>query len=193
MNAIEIRSLKKSFRGLYALDGLDMTVPQGAIYGFIGENGSGKMIRELTAEELDADCPVFIALRAENMELAEALLRRRYARVEKDEERGLLRVYDRVPPEARCFAPRAAPLPTKSCCAIFCGSPLNGNPCLIRRQRKESQHFMLALFSWRRDRDLNPGRHHCLTRFRIVRVQPLRHLCKGGGHTDAEAVRPKCI
>ena len=42
MNAIEIRNLTKSFRGLYALDGLNMTVPVGAIYGFIGENGSGK-------------------------------------------------------------------------------------------------------------------------------------------------------
>ena len=42
MNAIEIRGLSKSFRGLYALDGLNMTVPVGAIYGFIGENGSGK-------------------------------------------------------------------------------------------------------------------------------------------------------
>ena len=31
MNAIEIRGLKKSFRGLYAIDGLNMTVPQGAI------------------------------------------------------------------------------------------------------------------------------------------------------------------
>lgn len=46
MNAIEIRGLKKSFRGMYALDGLDMTVPQGAIYGFIGENGSGKSTTE---------------------------------------------------------------------------------------------------------------------------------------------------
>lgn len=46
MNAIEIRGLKKSFRGLYALDGLNMTVPQGAIYGFIGENGSGKSTTE---------------------------------------------------------------------------------------------------------------------------------------------------
>lgn len=45
-NAIEIRNLKKSFRGLYALDGLDMTVPVGAIYGFIGENGSGKSTTE---------------------------------------------------------------------------------------------------------------------------------------------------
>ncbi|MBO5324148.1 MAG: ATP-binding cassette domain-containing protein [Oscillospiraceae bacterium] len=42
MNAIEIRGLSKSFRGLYAVDGLNMTVPVGAIYGFIGENGSGK-------------------------------------------------------------------------------------------------------------------------------------------------------
>ena len=42
MNAIEIRGASKSFRGLYAVDGLSMTVPVGAIYGFIGENGSGK-------------------------------------------------------------------------------------------------------------------------------------------------------
>ena len=42
MDAIEIRGLSKHFRGLYAVDSLDMTVPVGAIYGFIGENGSGK-------------------------------------------------------------------------------------------------------------------------------------------------------
>ena len=46
INAIEIRGLTKSFRGLYALDRLDMTVPAGAIYGFIGENGSGKSTTE---------------------------------------------------------------------------------------------------------------------------------------------------
>ncbi len=46
MNAIEIRDLKKSFRGMYALDGLNMTVPKGSIYGFIGENGSGKSTTE---------------------------------------------------------------------------------------------------------------------------------------------------
>ena len=46
MNAIEIRGLSKSFRGMYAVDHLDMTVPQGAIYGFIGENGSGKSTTE---------------------------------------------------------------------------------------------------------------------------------------------------
>ncbi|MBQ7356783.1 MAG: ATP-binding cassette domain-containing protein [Clostridia bacterium] len=42
MNAIEIKNLSKSFRGMYAVDHLNMTVPKGAIYGFIGENGSGK-------------------------------------------------------------------------------------------------------------------------------------------------------
>ncbi|MBQ8515203.1 MAG: ATP-binding cassette domain-containing protein [Ruminococcus sp.] len=46
MNAIEIRNLSKSFRGLYAVNHLNMTVPIGAIYGFIGENGSGKSTTE---------------------------------------------------------------------------------------------------------------------------------------------------
>lgn len=46
MNAIEIRGLSKSFKGMYAVDGLSMTVPVGAIYGFIGENGSGKSTTE---------------------------------------------------------------------------------------------------------------------------------------------------
>ncbi|MBE5750365.1 MAG: ATP-binding cassette domain-containing protein [Clostridiales bacterium] len=46
MNAIEIRNLSKSFRGLYAVDNLNMTVPIGSICGFIGENGSGKSTTE---------------------------------------------------------------------------------------------------------------------------------------------------
>ena len=46
MNAIEIRSLTKNFGPKQALSGLDMTVPEGAIYGFIGENGSGKSTTE---------------------------------------------------------------------------------------------------------------------------------------------------
>jgi len=46
MNAIEIRNLSKSFRGMYAVNHLNMTVPIGAIYGFIGENGSGKSTTE---------------------------------------------------------------------------------------------------------------------------------------------------
>lgn len=46
MNAVEIRNLSKSFRGMYAVNHLNMTVPVGAIYGFIGENGSGKSTTE---------------------------------------------------------------------------------------------------------------------------------------------------
>ena len=46
MNAIEIRNLSKNFGQKQALAGLNMTVPQGAIYGFIGENGSGKSTTE---------------------------------------------------------------------------------------------------------------------------------------------------
>lgn len=46
MNAIEIRNLTKSFGVKQALKGLDMTVPVGSIYGFIGENGSGKSTTE---------------------------------------------------------------------------------------------------------------------------------------------------
>ena len=46
MNAIEIRNLCKTFGDKQALAGLNMTVPAGAIYGFIGENGSGKSTTE---------------------------------------------------------------------------------------------------------------------------------------------------
>lgn len=46
MNAIEIRNLSKSFGEKQAVSGLNMTVPKGAIYGFIGENGSGKSTTE---------------------------------------------------------------------------------------------------------------------------------------------------
>ena len=46
MNAIEIKNLTKNFGSKQALCGLNMTVPMGAIYGFIGENGSGKSTTE---------------------------------------------------------------------------------------------------------------------------------------------------
>ncbi len=46
MNAIEIRELRKNFGEKRAVNGLNMTVPKGAIYGFIGENGSGKSTTE---------------------------------------------------------------------------------------------------------------------------------------------------
>lgn len=46
MNAIEIKDLSKNFGPKQAVCGLNMTVPMGAIYGFIGENGSGKSTTE---------------------------------------------------------------------------------------------------------------------------------------------------
>ena len=46
MNAIEIRNLTKRFGNKNAVNGLNMTVPVGSIYGFIGENGSGKSTTE---------------------------------------------------------------------------------------------------------------------------------------------------
>src|SRR5262249_54881339 len=40
-NAVEIRGLRKSFPQ-FALGPLDLTVPEGAIYGLVGPNGAGK-------------------------------------------------------------------------------------------------------------------------------------------------------
>ena len=39
---LKIRGLKKRFKNFPALDGLDMDVEEGALYGFIGPNGAGK-------------------------------------------------------------------------------------------------------------------------------------------------------
>ena len=46
---IEVKNVVKSFDGFRALDGLTMTVPQGAVYGLVGPNGAGKstIIRHL--------------------------------------------------------------------------------------------------------------------------------------------------
>jgi len=40
--AITIRNVTKRFSNLVAVDALDLTVPSGSLYGFIGPNGSGK-------------------------------------------------------------------------------------------------------------------------------------------------------
>ncbi len=42
MAAIEIQGLTKHFGKTVALDGVDLSVPEGSIYGFIGPNGAGK-------------------------------------------------------------------------------------------------------------------------------------------------------
>ena len=39
---IEVKNVTKCFDGFKALDGLNLTVPTGAIYGLVGPNGSGK-------------------------------------------------------------------------------------------------------------------------------------------------------
>lgn len=39
---IETRDLRKTFGATVALDGLDLTVPEGEVHGFLGPNGSGK-------------------------------------------------------------------------------------------------------------------------------------------------------
>jgi len=41
-DAIRLRNLTKTFGDKVAINGLDLTVPQGALYGIIGPNGAGK-------------------------------------------------------------------------------------------------------------------------------------------------------
>ncbi|MEP7358708.1 MAG: ABC transporter ATP-binding protein [Anaerolineales bacterium] len=50
MSAIRIEGLRKTYAGVTALDGLDLQVETGAIFGFLGPNGAGKTttIRLLT-------------------------------------------------------------------------------------------------------------------------------------------------
>ncbi len=42
MNAVELENVSKAFRKHLAVDGLNLQVPEGTVYGFIGPNGSGK-------------------------------------------------------------------------------------------------------------------------------------------------------
>ena len=65
-------------------------------YGIIR---GGKMIKEMTAAELDASCRRYVALQAHDMQKAKTVLSLQYSRVEEDEN-GYLRVYDAESPEA---------------------------------------------------------------------------------------------
>ena len=41
-NAIEVENVKKTFKNHTALHNINMQIPEGSIYGFIGKNGAGK-------------------------------------------------------------------------------------------------------------------------------------------------------
>ncbi len=42
MNAIQLADLRKKYGSVNALDGLDLDVPMGSVFGFLGPNGAGK-------------------------------------------------------------------------------------------------------------------------------------------------------
>ena len=50
-NVVEIKGLRKEYKNVVAVDGLDLTVAGGKIFGFLGQNGSGKTttLRMMTA------------------------------------------------------------------------------------------------------------------------------------------------
>jgi ABC-2 type transport system ATP-binding protein len=64
-------------------------------YGIIR---NGRMIKEMTAEELEADCHTYIALKTTDLKMTKRLLMSRYTRVEEDES-GFIRIYDLAAPE----------------------------------------------------------------------------------------------
>ena len=39
---LEIRGLRKKYGNFQALDGLDLEIPKGELFGFVGPNGAGK-------------------------------------------------------------------------------------------------------------------------------------------------------
>ena len=63
-------------------------------YGIIR---GGRMIEEMTAEELENGCRTYIALHTDNMNEAKTVLSMKYTRVEEENE--YLRVYDAASPE----------------------------------------------------------------------------------------------
>ncbi|MDE6032104.1 MAG: hypothetical protein K2G32_10830, partial [Oscillospiraceae bacterium] len=67
-------------------------------YRKIGIVRGGKMIREMTAKELDESCRTYVALQTKEMSKAKAQLACKYSRVEEDES-GYIRVYDAEKPE----------------------------------------------------------------------------------------------
>lgn len=65
-------------------------------YGIIR---NGKMIVEMTAEELENNCPTFVAIGTKDMAKAKEILNKKYSKVLEDEQKEYLRVYDAKNPE----------------------------------------------------------------------------------------------
>ena len=65
-------------------------------YGIIR---GGKMIVEMTAEELESTCPTYIAIQTKDMKNAQEILNKKYSKVLFDEQKENLRVYDAKNPE----------------------------------------------------------------------------------------------
>ena len=42
MYAIEAKGLVKQFDGFHAVDGVDLKIPEGSIFGILGPNGAGR-------------------------------------------------------------------------------------------------------------------------------------------------------
>lgn len=45
MNILELKNVSKKFGSKSVLKNLNLSVPTGSIYGFVGENGAGKTQR----------------------------------------------------------------------------------------------------------------------------------------------------
>ena len=65
-------------------------------YGIIR---GGKMLVEMTAEELENSCPTFVAIQCKDMKHAKEILNKKYSKVLEDEQKEYLRVYDAQNPE----------------------------------------------------------------------------------------------
>src|SRR5262245_10113093 len=104
---IDTRGLTKQYGRVRALDGLDLRVPAGAIYGFLGRNGAGKtttmrtlmgMVRATSGEGRVLGCPIGHS--------AEAIaVRRRVAHVGEDRSAWPAMTADQVITISRPFFP----------------------------------------------------------------------------------------
>ena len=59
---LRIRNLRKIYGNYHALDGLDMDIHDGALYGFVGPNGAGKTTT-LKINQSGCFCPTKAVLR----------------------------------------------------------------------------------------------------------------------------------